>query len=286
MGIVAFRLIDRKVDKNSHFVNEDGTIDETKKIDFTNTYGVLNPYFILEKGVRKVHQFIKGCPFFDPEKQKKEGYFPTIENSIVEFKAGGDIILDEDEDKIQIDWMKMHPLNTKSSFHNKAKHDGIFFLYDPKEAQKEQVEAATAEDDALRLVLSLKNDKERLRAIGNLFEETSGLQDDSDIYLGLRNIAKSKPEVFSSSIASKEQAVLGDIRIAKKYVIINKDAKGFYYEETAAVILETTTKGVNDSELELVKFLMSKEGRDHYKQLQVKIAQAEIAQNAPAGALE
>jgi len=286
MGIVSFRLRDRKVDENSHFVNEDGTIDKGKKIDFTNTYGVLNPYFIIEDGVRKVRQFIKGCAFFDPERQKKEGYFATIENSVVEFKAGGDIILDENEDKFQIEWMKDHPHNTKSSFHNPDKHDKIFFLYDPKAVQKEEVDAATAEDDALRLVLSLKDDQERLRAIGNLFEETMGLQDDNDIYLGLRKIAKSDPAVFSSSIASKEKAVLGDIRIAKKYVVINKDAKGFYYEDTKGVILETTTKGVNDSEAELVKFLMSKEGREHYKQLQVKIAQAEIAQNAPAGVLE
>lgn len=285
MGIVTFRLIDKKVDPNSHFVNEDGTIDKDKKIDFTHSYGVLNPYFVLNKGVREVRQFIRGCSFFDPERQKKEGWVADISNSVVEFKAGGDIILDEDDDRVQIEWLKGHPLNTKSANHKPDKHDKIFYTYDPKGVQKEEVKMASLEDQAMKIVMSLPDDKERLRAVGNLFEETAGLLDDNDIYLGLRRLAKEDPLTFTDSIASREKSVLGDVKLAKKYVVINKDARGFYYEGTDAVILESTTKSVNDSEAELVKFLMSKEGSEHYKQMLIKIRQAEIELGAPAGEL-
>ena len=281
--IITFRLLDKKVDPNSHFVNEDGTIDKEKKMDFTNTYGVLNPYYILKDGKREVRQFIRGCSHFDPVKQKLEGYIPDAVNSVVEFKAGGDIILDVEDDKIQIQWMKEHPLNTSSPYHNQDKHDRVFFTYDPKEVQQKEVEKATAEDKAMEIVISLKKDTARLKAIGDLFEETQGLQDDQDVYLGLRALAKEKPEVFTSSIASREKAVLGDVKIAKKFVVINRDAKGYYYEDTKGIIFETGTKSDKDADVELTRFLMSKEGKDYYRQLLVKIEQKQVEMNAPLG---
>lgn len=283
--IVTFRLLDKKVDQNSHFVNEDGTIDKDKKIDFTHTYGVLNPYFILKDGVREVRQFIRGCSFFDPVKQKLEGFIPDINNSVVEFKAGGDIILDVEDDKVFIQWMKDHPLNTKSKFHNPEKHDKIFFTYDPKEVQELEVKKASKEDEAMEIVISLKSDPARLRAIGNLFEETAGLLDDSDIYLGLRNLAKENPENFTSSIASRQKSVLGDVKLAQKYGVILRDVKGFSYEGTGASILQPETKNGREWDNELVSFLMSKDGQDHYKQILIKIQQKEIEINAPAGEL-
>lgn len=285
-GVVAFKLLDKKADPNSVFVNEDGTKDTTKQIDFTNRYGVLNPYYIIIDGKRETRQFIRGCSFFEPDRQKKEFYIPDISNSVVEFKAGGDIIADADTDRIFIEWIKDHPNNTKSKYHDPAKHDAMFYTYDPKEAKKQVFDKATDEDEAMEIVISLRNDPARLRAVASLFETTDSMYDESEIYVELRRLARENPGNFKESIGNREKAVLADVRIAKKYTVINKDAKGYFYEGTQGTILETTEKKDSVSDMQLVKFLMSKEGREHYKQIQIGISIKELEMSAPTGILE
>lgn len=285
--ITMFRLLDKKEDQNSAFENEDGRKDETRRQDFNNRYGVLNPYFILDKeGKREVRQYIKGCSFFDPIKQKLELYIPGVDNTIVEFKAGGDIILDNEDDAVLIKWLKDHPHNTRSKFHKPDKHDPLFFTYDPKEVQKELRDKATAEDEALELVLSLSKDTNRLRAVANLFEETVGMTDDTDMYLALREKAKEDPAKFTESIGNREKSVQGDIRLAMKLTVINKNAKGFYFEEGGAGIFDIVEKNESKSITEFAKYLMTKEAKESYKQILIKIDQKQIELNAPEGSLE
>lgn len=281
MGNTMFRLLDKKVDPNSHWVNEDGTKDLTKQIDFTNRFGVLNPYFILKNGKREIRQFIRGCSFFDPVEQKKQGYIPDVANSVIDFKAGGDIYADGQDDSVFIEWMNGHPNNTSSENHNPDKHDPLFFTYDPSVKVKQEVETAKVEDEAMTIVISLQKNPDKLRAIARLFEETNMLVDDEVIYLGLRAIAKENPALFTSSIANRENAVLGDILLAKRLAVINKDLKGYYFEDTKGLIFETTIKKDKESDPEFVKFLMTDEGKDYYTQLLIKIKQKEIEINAP-----
>lgn len=286
MSLTMFRLLDKKEDQNSYFVNEDGTKELDKKVNFNHRYGVLNPYYIVkEKGVREYRRYIRGCAFFDMERQDKEKYIFDINTGIVEFKAGGDIYVESDEDNALIEWLKDHPNNVDSVYHNKDKHDRQFTTHDPKKVVEEEVKQADQEDKAIALVIKLKDDEARLRAIGNVFQETSGMIDESQIYLELRRIAKETPALFLSSIANKQNAVFGDVRIARKYNIIAKDVKGFIYEDTKALIFETTEKDKVANE-ELTRFLMSRDGHDHYRQIQTKIAQAEIAFSAPDGSEE
>ncbi len=281
MGNTMFRLLDKKTDPNSHWVNEDGTKDLSKQIDFTNRYGVLNPYFLLVDGKREIRQFIRGCSFFDPAEQKKQGYIPDVANSVIDFKAGGDIYADDSDDSVFIEWMKDHPLNINSKYHNPDKHDAQFFTYDPGVKVKKDVEVAVAEDAAMAIVMSLKSDTDKLRSIGKMFEETAGLTEDDVIYLGLRAIAKENPILFTSSIASRENAVLGDILLAKRIAVINRDVKGYFFEDTKAVIFETTIKKDKEADPELVKFLLTEEGREYYSQLLIKIKQKEVEINSP-----
>lgn len=282
MGLTMFRLLDKKVDANSYWLNEDGTKDETKKMDFTNSYGVLNPYFIIkEDGVREYRQFIKGCSFFDPVEQKKQGYIADVNNSVINFKAGGDIYAEEPEDVFFIKWLKDHPNNTSSIYHKSDKHDAQFVTYDPNEQVKKEVEIATAEDAAMAIVMSLKEDTDRLKALGKLFEETSGMSDDNLIYLGLRAIAKERPLMFTTSIADRENAVLGDILLAKRIAVINRDIKGYFFEDTKALIFEPIAKKDKEADPQLAKFLMTQEGKEFYAQLLIKIQQKEIEINSP-----
>ena len=65
-----------------------------------------------------------------------------------------------------------------------------------------------------------------------------------------------------------------------------KDIKAFYYEKTKGQIFDTVEKNDKKADDEFVKFLMSKEGHDHYKQIQVLISQHEIGLTAPAGTME
>jgi hypothetical protein len=284
MPITMFRLIDKKVDPNSQFRNEDGTIDPDKKVDFNNRYGVLNPYFIIKKGgVREHRRYIKGCSFFEIDRQNKEGYSFDINTGIVEFKAGGDIYVDDEEDAALIQWLKDHPNNVDSIYHNEDKHDKQFITHDPQKNVLKEIETATEEDEAIGLVIKLKDNPAKLRAIANIFKETSGMTDENSIYLELRRLAKEKPGVFNSSIADKQMSVLGDVRLARKYNIITRDAKAFIYEGTEGIIFPTVEKNDNRADESLAQFLMSREGHDHYKQIQITIAQKEIALNAPVG---
>lgn len=286
-SVIMFRLLDKKVDEGSHFINQDGTVDQSKKIDFTHRHGVLNPYYYIvkegqDKGKRIYQRYIAGCPFFDIDRQNKEGYVMDSVNGVVEFKAGGDIICDPVENKHLIDWLKNHPMNTSSPYHDPDKHDKQFFTYDPSEAIKKEIDQTDIADKAMGVVFSLKNNPERLKAVANLFAETSGLTDDGEIYLRLRKLSQEDPVTFSESIASQEKAVLGDIMLAKTYALINRNAKGYYHEGTEGVIFEPSAKKDAAADVELAQFLMSREGSEHYKQILVKIRQKEIELNSPS----
>jgi len=284
--VIMFRLADKKVDEGSHFINQDGTKDLDKKIDFTHRYGVLNPYYYIvkegaDKGKRVYQRYISGCPFFDIDRQNKEGYVMDSVNGVIEFKAGGDIICDPVENKYLIDWLKNHPMNVSSPYHDPDKHDKQFFTYDPSEAIRKEIEQTDIADESLKIVLSLKDNPERLKAVANLFTETSGLTDESEMYLRLRKLSQENPAAFTESIASQEKAVLGDILMAKRYALINRNIKGYYYEGTEGVFYEPSSKKDDSADVELAQFLMSKEGSEHYKQILVKIRQKEIELNSP-----
>lgn len=282
-----FRLLDKKVDEDSYFLNENGTKDYTKKMDFTNFYAIQNPFWVIDtaegpnKGGRKHFRYIAGCAFFDIERQDKEKYVYDSVSGVIGFKAGGDIICDDETNDPLIRFLKIHPNNVKSEYHNKDKHDAVFFTYDPKEEVKKEAEVASAEDEAMAIVIGLKDDKDRLKAVATLFEETRGLTDENEMYLGLRRVAKENPAIFTQSIASKEQSVLGDVMLALKYAIINRNAKGFYFEGMDGTIFEPAGKSEKEAAAELVKFLMSKEGAEFYKQLIIKKQQKDIELAAP-----
>lgn len=284
MGLVVFRLLDKKVNTNSVYKNEDGTIDETKKRNFNNIYGLVNPYWVLVKGgqgKREVRQYIKGFHSLDPKVQAADGVLPNILNSTVAFKMGEDIWVDPETDGMLLKWLSDHPENVSSPFHNKDVHEKIFETFDPKKIVEAEKASAKMEDQALRIVLSLQDDEEKLKSLANLFEETAGLSDLDEMYLGLRKLAKEKPELFVTSIGNKRQAVLADIKIAKNYNLIGKNAKGYYLESTQAVIFETATSAMKQSDEELLEFLMNKKGHDTYRQIQIEIAKAQVEEDAP-----
>jgi hypothetical protein len=78
MGFVHYELIDRKQDPDSFFLNPDGTKDFERKLDFTNSYGILNPFFLVKEGVRHYYQYIAGCAIYDPAEQKKTRDFANV----------------------------------------------------------------------------------------------------------------------------------------------------------------------------------------------------------------
>lgn len=283
MSFVIYKLLDRKENPDSFFQNSDGTRDTEKKMNFTNSRGLVNPFWAVDKktGGRVQYQYIEGCPFYDVARQKLEGYIANANNSIVAFAKGVDIIVDEDKMKPLIGWLDIYPGNTKSQYHDANVHEAVFERFDPKEITKKEIAEANAEDEAMDIYRALTKTPERMRSVAMLFDETKGLSDDEEIQVGLRSVAKLKPIVFTSSIANTENKVLSDVLMAKKYGVIGKDAKGYFYEgENGAKLFETAAKEKN-ADKELVDYLMTKEGDIQYRGLLIKIAQKEVEMNAP-----
>jgi hypothetical protein len=281
---IIFRLIDRKTDQNSFFLNADGTEDRERKLDFTNTYGILNPFYVTEPGgTRKQYRYIAGCPTYDPVEQQKQGYVFNMENSLIQFKAGVDIVLDKSLGGVLANFLKIHVWNTKSPYHKPGFHDEVFFTYDPQEEVMREFADATDEDRAIEILIDLKKDKVRMRAVSALFPDTANLVNDEEIYLGLRRVALDEPTLFTNSIANRENQVLSDVLISQKLGVIGKDAKGWYFIADQGLILSTGTRGQKDAEAELVNYLMSKEGEVFYRQIVVSKQQKEIEITAPAG---
>ncbi len=276
MEFVHFRLLDRKTDESSFFQNSDGTKDEDKKLDYTNSYGILNPYFVNVAGKRVVYQYILGCDIFDPAEQKKQGYIVNMANCLVEFTKGADIILDKDLNAPLIIWLKGHPKNRSSVNYKEIHGEPDFYEFDPKEVLKKEVEDVTAEDEAMDILRELRKKPEKMKAVALVFEGTQLMDDEMQIYLTLRDIAKSDPAGFKKSIASRENDVLADIITALKYNIIIEDAKGYIYKSDSAVILATETKNNKVSKEVLTTYLMSKAGETHLRQIGVLIRKHEI----------
>ena len=172
--------------------------------------------------------------------------------------------------------------NVSSPNHNPDKHDRIFMTYDPKEELKKEVTLADKEDQALDVLFKLKTNKDRLLAVGNLFEQTSGLTDESEIYLRLREIAKEDPEKFINSIADRRKDVLGDILLAMKLNVIGKDAQGYFLVKNNTNIFEVSAKEKTGGEL-FADFLISKEGEAIYKEILIQKKMAEVRLEAPEG---
>lgn len=281
--MVHFKLLDRKTDDASVFQNSDGSIDETKKLNYTNWMGIPNPFYILEKGIRKHFRYIPGCPTFDPVQQEKEKYIFNMTAAKLGYSKGADIILDPELAAPLIEFLKIHPWNTSSPNHDPARHEAMFFTWDPKEDTKKEISLVKVQDEALDNLRYLSKNLEKMRSVALLFAETAGLSDDEEIYLGLRQVAQTRPEDFSASIANKENEVLSEVLKALNYNIIGKDAKAFFYEVDKAVMYPTTTKVDKAAKDELVTFLMSKEGDIHYRQLSIKIQQKELELRSPTG---
>lgn len=287
MSLVIFRLLDRRENPDSFFQNSDGTRDLDRKLNFTNTRSIVNPFWIIDQktGGRVYKRWINGCAHFDVEQQDKEKLVANSQNSIIQFEKGADIILDTQFMNPLIKFLRIHPENSVSENHNEEKHEAVFYEVDPKKETKKQLDAINAEDEAMDVYRSLTKNVERMRSVAMLFEETKGLIDDEEIQVALRSVAKDQPTRFKDSIANVENKVLSDVLIAQKFGIVGKDAKGFYYEgENGGILFETTSKQ-KIAEKELVDYLMTKEGQIQYQNLLVKIGQDEVKRNAPAGIL-
>lgn len=284
METVIYRLLDKKTDQNSFFLNADGKRDETRKLDFTNSYGIINPFYLVDsQGIRTYYRYIAGCSMYDPAEQDKQKIVANQQNSVVEFKAGADITLDKQIGGVLSKWLSIHPWNVSSPNHKPGVHEAVFETYDPKVQVLKEFNIATEEDKALETLIDLKRNSERMRSVASLFNETANLSSDEEIYLGLRSLARTQPGLFNNSIGSRENQILADILLSAKTNVIGKDVKGWFFEEDQSTILLTTTKVQKDAEAELVQFLMSKEGEVFYRQLVIKKQQKEIALNAPAG---
>lgn len=281
MSLVIFRLTDRKVDEGSFFLNQDGTEDHTNKLDYTNTYGILNPFFINVNGAKVYQQYIQGCPFFDIARQQKEKYVANLRNTDVHFEKGSDIILDDDKMKPLVEWLRMHPKNASSKNHNPEIHEASFFEFDPKKVVKADNDLADEEDKALEVLRILRADNDKLSAVAVLFEETQHITDHEEMYRALRIIAKNKPDVFNKAIGDKESQVRADIGIAEKLGVIMLDAKEYQYAETKGTILDVTGQAKKTALKSLVDFYMSKEGAEQYRNLLIKIQQKQIELQAP-----
>lgn len=289
-NLVTYKLLDRKTDENSFFLNQDGSKDEDRKLDFTNSYGILNPFWVVDKetGKRVYYQYIEGVDFYDPQEQKKQGIIANMQNSNVFFNKGADIIIDDQLMAPLVKWMDLHPINSESIYHDPARHDSKFYRVDHTKIIKKELDEATIEDEALLIFGGLRKDKEKMRSVALLFEDTKSLPGDDEIYLGLREIAKKHPKKFIDSIANKENEVLSQVLKAQTgpYGIIGKDAKGYFYEDDKTAIFLTSTKQKTVAEAELVSYLISAEGDLHYRQLLVKIQKKEIDLQSPSGSIE
>jgi hypothetical protein len=286
MALVIFKLIDKRVDQDSFFQNSDGTKDHDKKLDFTNTYGILNPFFAIVKegenvGERVYYRYIKGSSIFSVAEQEKQKLVYNMANSLIQFEKGADIIIDDIKMKPLVEFLRIHVWNPKSKYHDPEIHEARFFEFDPAAVRKETISSVELQDKATDLLRLLRNNEERMFAVALLFDTTSGLEDKEDVYLGLREIALSKPGVFMDSIASKEKAVLSDVLKAIKYGIIDKNVKEFFYTETEGPIFETAESRKKANGL-LASFLATKSGDAHYRNILIKIEQKEVELNAPA----
>lgn len=289
-NLVTYKLLDRKTDESSFFLNQDNTRDEDRKLDFTNRYGILNPFWIVDKetGKRVHYQYIEGVDFYDPQEQKKQGIIANMQNSNIFFNKGADIIIDDQLMAPLVKWLDLHPINSESPYHDPNRHEPKFYRVDHSKIIKKELEQATAEDEALLIFSLLRKDKEKMKSVALLFEDTRSLSSDEEIYLGLREIAKKQPQKFIDSIANKENEVLSQVLKAQTgpYGIIGKDAKGYFYEDDKTVVFGTTTKQKAIAEAELVTYLMSSEGDLHYRQLLVKIQKKEIDLQSASGIKE
>lgn len=279
--MVTYQLIDKKVDAGSFFLNADGTKDTEKKLDFTNSYGVLNPYYVIGKdGARTHFRYIQGCKIYDPAEQDKQKIIFNMTTGLVQFEKGAPIVLDEEKGKVLMVWMDGHPNNENSPNHDPNIHEPMFRKLDPKAILQKEMDEVSVADEAMDMLRLLRKSPERMRSVAIVFTHTANLSGDEEIYLGLRKVAMEQPEAFINSIANKENEVLSDVLKSMKYGIINKDAKGYFYEADKAVLFATPDKGkVADNQL--VSFLMTKPGDIHYRQMLIKLQQTEIELNQP-----
>jgi len=285
--LVTFRLLDRQVDESSFFQNSDGTRDHDRKLDFTNTRGILNPFWVIVDGARKYFRYVEGCAIFDPAEQEKQKIVANFQNSTIQFNKGADIILDDQKMKPLIDFLKIHPLNPGSPYH-KEDHDSLFYEFDHKKIVDKEIEEANIQDTAFELFGSFSKNAEKMKSLALLFETTKNLQTDEEIYLGLRSIAKTRPADFIGSIGNKDNEVLSQVLKAQSsvYGIIGKDIKGYFYEADKSSLFEIVEKNKKVAEEALVAYLITKEGDVHYRNLLLKIRQKEVELEAPAGELE
>lgn len=280
--MLQYLLLDKKTDLNSFFINADGKEDHDKKLDFTYSHGLVNPFFFTdEKGVRIYKRYIQGCPTYDPAEQEKQKIVATRQNSVVEFVKGAPIVLDETKGKILADWLDMHPENPASPYHDAQVHEACFYKHDPKKVVEQEMDSVKDEDEALEILRVLRKSPERMKSIAVLFEKTKNLIDEQEIYLGLRKAALENPVDFKDSIANRENEILAEVLKAEKYNVINKDAKGFFYEDSKGQILENSVKDMKAANSQLVTYLMSKEGDIHLRQILIKNQQYEIGQTNP-----
>lgn len=281
--MVMYKLLDFMVDEDSFFLNANGKMDTTKKLDFTTSRGLLNPFFIINsEGVRDYYRYIAGCPIYNPAEQEKQKIVANRANMVVGYEKGAPIVLDSIKGKVLINWLDMHPENVDSPNHDPLIHDRVFCKYDPDVLLQKELANVTAEDEAIDILRMLRRNPERMKAVALVFKATAALQGEEAIYLGLRKVATENPVEFAHSIASKENEVLSDVLKGLKYHIINTDAKGFYYEHDRSILFEAATKDQKQATAALAVFLMTKEGDIHYRQLLIKIQQQEIINNAPA----
>lgn len=288
MPLVTYKLLDRKTDENSFFLNQDGSKDDDRKLDFTNGYGILNPFWIIENGKRVYYQYVVGSDVYDPAEQKKQGIVSNMQTSTVAFNKGADIIVDDDLMAPLVKWLDKHPFNASSPNHVEGRHEKKFFRVDHAKIVQKEFDDANKEDEAMISFALLSKNKDKMRSVAILFNETNHLSTDEEIYLGLRQIAKTKPDIFLESIANKENEVLSQVLKAQTgpYGIIGKDAKGYFYEDDKSLMFQTPTKQKSVAEAELVAYLMSAEGDLHFRKLLIKIQQKEVELNSPLGEIE
>lgn len=264
--LVIFKLLDRKeIGESKHDSGQD------KKIDFPVWHGIKNPTFITDgKGNRRKIRYVKGADsvFVDEQDKRGDVYNPNID--IVGFESGNDIIVSPEFDNTMIEFLRIHPTNPGSPYHNPKSHPAIFEEYSHKKSLQGIINSVELEDEALGIVRSLKSNSEGLRKIAPIFG-VSTLGDDGDIYIELRNKAIENPEVFITSIANKKNAYLSNVRKAVEYNVIVLGAKGYQFTENNAVI---SIESKNEDEL--VEFLNSEEGDIPYRQILLKVRQKEV----------
>lgn len=271
--IYVFRLLDRQ-ETDSYQEN-----DPTKKLDFASNYVVKNPFFIREKGGEKIlYRYCPGAKSLLMAQQiiDKEVFNP-IEDAIV-FKNGEDILVDDEFDKNLVDILLMHPTNTKSKFHIPGVNTACFETYNAVEEAQKEVSQIDKEDEAMGIVIPLKDNPKKLKQMAYIFGVPADMADEQ-IYLALRAKAKEAPELFISSIASGKNSIMSNVRKAFDYTLITWDAKGCIFTKEGGLILEAPSKNKTVNEEKLIDFLMSEEGKEFYNQILSLIEHAELDLN-------